>query len=75
MTQTAAVDVDRIDGKARTIRELFTSCKYGVDYLQREYAWTQAVTARAKWLTSRHAICHTLCSGPTVSSRISETLG
>jgi uncharacterized protein with ParB-like and HNH nuclease domain len=36
------VDVDRIDGKPRTVRELFTSRKYSVDYYQREYAWTQA---------------------------------
>ena len=39
---TARVDVDRIDGKPRTVRELFTDRKYGVDYYQREYAWTQA---------------------------------
>ena len=36
------VDVDRIDGKPRTVRELFTSRKYSVDYYQREFAWTQA---------------------------------
>jgi hypothetical protein len=36
------VDVDRIDGKPRTVRELFTSRKYSVDYYQREYAWTFA---------------------------------
>jgi uncharacterized protein with ParB-like and HNH nuclease domain len=36
------VEVDRIDGKPRTVRELFTSRKYSVDYYQREYAWTQA---------------------------------
>jgi hypothetical protein len=39
---TARVDVDRIDGKPRTVRELFTDRKYSVDYYQREYAWTQA---------------------------------
>jgi hypothetical protein len=36
------VDVDRIDGKPRTVRELFTARKYSVDYYQREYAWTQS---------------------------------
>ena len=42
MTDKPVVDVDRIDGKPRTVRELFTSRKYSVDYYQREYAWTQA---------------------------------
>ena len=42
MTEKPVVDVDRIDGKPRTVRELFTSRKYNVDYYQREYAWTQA---------------------------------
>lgn len=42
MIDKAAVDVDRIDGKPRTVRELFTSRKYSVDYYQREYAWTSA---------------------------------
>lgn len=39
---TAWVDDYRIDGKSRTIRELFTDGKYRGDYYQREYAWTQA---------------------------------
>ena len=42
MIDKPIVDVDRIDGKPRTVRELFTSRKYSVDYYQREYAWTQA---------------------------------
>ena len=42
MTEKQVVDVDRIDGKPRTVSELFTSRKYNVDYYQREYAWTQA---------------------------------
>ncbi len=42
MSEKPVVDVDRIDGKPRTVRELFTSRKYSVDYYQREYAWTQA---------------------------------
>ncbi len=37
-----AVAVDRIDGKSRTVRELFTSRRYSVDYYQREYAWSEA---------------------------------
>ena len=42
MNEKLLVDVDRIDGKPQTIRELFTGRKYAVDYYQREYAWTQA---------------------------------
>ena len=42
MIDKPVVDVDRIDGKPRTVRELFTSRKYSVDYYQREFAWTQA---------------------------------
>jgi hypothetical protein len=39
---TDAVDVDRIDGKSRTVRELFTSRRYNVDYYQREYGWSES---------------------------------
>ena len=42
MIDKPIIDVDRIEGKPRTVRELFTSRKYSVDYFQREYAWTQA---------------------------------
>jgi len=42
VVERPVVDVDRIDGKPRTVRELFTSRKYNVDYYQREFAWTQA---------------------------------
>jgi uncharacterized protein with ParB-like and HNH nuclease domain len=42
MSDKQVVDVDRIDGKPRTVRELFTSRKYSIDYYQREYAWTQS---------------------------------
>lgn len=43
VSQTTVVDVDRIDGKPRTVRELFTSRKSSVDcYEVCEYAWTQA---------------------------------
>lgn len=45
MTQSAAVDTDRIDGTPRTVRELFTSRKYGLDYYQREYGWSEANVA------------------------------
>jgi uncharacterized protein with ParB-like and HNH nuclease domain len=52
------VDVDRIDGKPRTVRELFTSRKYSVDYYQREYAWTQAnVNEMLDDLTGRFLDC------------------
>ena len=29
----------QIDGKSRTVRELLTGAKYGIDYYQREYRW------------------------------------
>lgn len=32
-------DVKLIDGKAHTVRELFSGRKYGLDYYQREYTW------------------------------------
>ena len=31
----------KIDGKAKTIRELLDSCKYKIDFYQREYAWQE----------------------------------
>ena len=36
------VDVKLIDGTARTVRELFTGRKYGIDYCQREYTWIES---------------------------------
>ena len=36
------IDVKLIDGTARTVREMFTGRKYGLDYYQREYTWTEA---------------------------------
>lgn len=42
MSQPNPTDVKRIHGKAFTVRELFTGRKYGLDYYQREYAWTNA---------------------------------
>lgn len=36
------IDVKLIDGTARTIRELFTGRKYGIEYYQREYTWTES---------------------------------
>jgi Protein of unknown function DUF262/Restriction Enzyme Adenine Methylase Associated/Protein of unknown function (DUF1524) len=42
MGMTMPVDVERIDGTPRTIRELFTARKYGLDYYQREYDWSEA---------------------------------
>ena len=36
------IDVKLIDGTARTVRELFTGRKYGLDYYQREYTWSEA---------------------------------
>ena len=37
-----ATDVKLIDGTARTVRQLFTGRKYGLDYYQREYNWTES---------------------------------
>ena len=36
------VEVDRIDGKPRSVRELLVGRRYSVDYYQREYAWSEA---------------------------------
>lgn len=36
------IDVKLIDGTPRSVRELFTGRKYGLDYYQREYTWTTA---------------------------------
>ena len=36
------IDVKLIDGTARTIRELFTGRKYGIEYYQREYTWEES---------------------------------
>ncbi len=35
------VDAKLIDGTARTVREVFTGRKYGLDFYQREYTWTE----------------------------------
>jgi hypothetical protein len=35
------IDAKLIDGHARTVREMFTSRKYGLDFYQREYTWTE----------------------------------
>ena len=34
------IEVNLIDGTARTVRELFSGRKYGLDYYQREYTWS-----------------------------------
>jgi uncharacterized protein with ParB-like and HNH nuclease domain len=35
------IDAKLIDGTARTVREMFTGRKYGLDFYQREYTWTE----------------------------------
>lgn len=40
MAETA--ELNMINGTARTVRQLFSGRKYGLDYYQREYTWTQA---------------------------------
>lgn len=48
------IDVKLIDGTARTIRELFTGRKYGIEYYQREYTWTESnVVEMLEDLTTR----------------------
>ena len=42
MSDPNPADVKRIHGTALTMRQLFTGRKYGLDYYQREYAWTDA---------------------------------
>lgn len=37
--------VNRIDGKARTVRELLAGQKYAIDYYQREYKWQRKQVA------------------------------
>ena len=42
---THPTDIKLINGTARTVRELFTGPKYGLDYYQREYTWKQSNVA------------------------------
>lgn len=39
---SAATDKKLIDGVARSVRELLANRKYGLDYYQREYTWTES---------------------------------
>ena len=39
---TDPVAVKLIDGAPRTVRQVFTGRKYGLDYYQREYTWTES---------------------------------
>lgn len=39
------IDAKLIDGTARTVREMFTGRKYGLDFYQREYTWTETNVA------------------------------
>lgn len=44
----------KIDGEARTIRELLSGARYSIDYYQREYRWqTKQVTELMDDLMSR----------------------
>ena len=36
------IDVKLITGAARTVRQLLTSPKYGLDYYRREYNWSES---------------------------------
>ncbi len=39
---TNVTDVKSITGTAQTVRQLFTGQKYGLDYYQREFTWSEA---------------------------------
>jgi len=39
------IDAKLIDGTARTVREVFTGRRYGLDFYQREYTWTETNVA------------------------------
>ncbi len=41
MPHSNPVDVKHIYGTAHSVQQLFTNRKYGLDYYQREYAWTR----------------------------------
>jgi hypothetical protein len=50
----ASQPVEMINGTARTVRELFTGRKYGLDYYQREFDWSESnVTELIDDLTTR----------------------
>ena len=38
---TTLIDAKLIDGSSHTVREMFTGRKYGLDFYQREYTWTE----------------------------------
>jgi len=37
----------KIDGEARTIRELLSGARYSIDYYQREYRWQNKQVGKA----------------------------
>ena len=40
--QPVAVDVQQITGTARSVRQLLSESRYGLDFYQREYSWEEA---------------------------------
>lgn len=40
--ELVAVDVQQITGTARSVRQLLTESRYGLDFYQREYSWEEA---------------------------------
>jgi len=42
---TTTVPANRIDGRARTVRELLDGARYTIDFYQREYAWEERQVA------------------------------
>lgn len=41
----ASTQAKLIDGKAKSVRQVFTGIRYGLDFYQREYRWTEANVA------------------------------
>ena len=37
-----AVDVQQITGTSRSVRQLLSESRYGLDFYQREYSWEEA---------------------------------
>ena len=41
----SATDTPLVDGKTRTVKEMLSERKYGLDFYQREYTWTETNVA------------------------------
>ena len=41
-------EIKRIEGRAKTIREVLDTAKYDIDFYQREYAWEERQVREAE---------------------------